>query len=163
MKGKAYAPNIYHYLLMAWLACDQLRAYLSVKIMSLCSTINHVFTLGRSNMFLIWWLINPLETAQHFNSQFVVPVPWKTIFILDPKSKQDKVKATNLKNLPKVHFCQFRLLFHATHLLMLVDDMYKYETDPASIAKDTGGQGETSIPQGIMIFKLFCHYGQPLY
>ena len=27
MKGEAYAPNIYHYLLMTWLACDQLRAY----------------------------------------------------------------------------------------------------------------------------------------
>ena len=48
--------------------------------------------------------------------------------ILDPKSKEDKVKVTNLKNLPK---------FHATHLLKLLDKMCKYDMDPMSIVEDT--------------------------
>ena len=43
--------------------------------------------------------------------------------ILDPKSKEDKVKVTNFKNLPK--------------LLKLLDKMYKYEMDPKSIVEDT--------------------------
>ena len=32
-------------------------------------------------------------------------------FILDPKSKQDKVKLTNLKNLPKLQFLDFETNF----------------------------------------------------
>ena len=39
-------------------------------------------------------------------------------FILDPKSKQDKVKVTHFKNLPKLQMC-------------------KYERDLASIVEDT--------------------------
>ena len=44
--------------------------------------------------------------------------------ILDPKSKEDKVKVTNLKNSPKF-------------LLKLLDKMCKYEMDPMSIVEDT--------------------------
>ena len=68
-------------------------------------------------------------------------------FILYPKSKQHKVKFTNLKNLTK----------------LLLDNMCKYEMDLASIVEDTGqsrfcpqvdrrvdgrtdGHGKTSIP-----------------
>ena len=51
-------------------------------------------------------------------------------FILDSKSKQDKVKVTNLKNLQKN-------TSHATHLLKLIDNICKYEMDPASIVEDT--------------------------
>ena len=73
--------------------------------------------------------------------------------ILDPKSEEDKVKVTNLKNSSK-----FQTL-HMTHLLKLLDKMCKYEMDPMSIVEDTertrfgpqtdrwtDGQGETSIP-----------------
>ena len=56
-------------------------------------------------------------------------------FILDPKSKQDKVKVTNLKNLPKKMNLKKKTL-DATHLKFL-DKMYKYEMDPASIVEDT--------------------------
>ena len=69
--------------------------------------------------------------------------------ILDPKSKDDKVKVTNLKKFAKT--------LHTTHLLGLLDKMCKYEMDPTSIVEDTeqtpydsvhrltDGQGETSI------------------
>ena len=66
--------------------------------------------------------------------------------ILDPKSKEDKVKVTNLKKSPKF-------------LLKLLDKMCKYEMDPMSIVEDTertrfcpqtdrrtDGQGDTSVP-----------------
>ena len=53
--------------------------------------------------------------------------------ILEHKSKEDKVKVTNLKNSPKF---QKRAL-HATHLLKLLDKMCKYEMDPMSIVEDT--------------------------
>ena len=72
--------------------------------------------------------------------------------ILDPMSNEGKVKLTNLKNLPKFQ------LFHATHLLKLLDKICKYKMDPMSIVEDTertrfcpqtdgrtDRQGETSI------------------
>ena len=55
--------------------------------------------------------------------------------ILDPKSKEDKVKDTNLKNSPKFNF--FKQTSHATYILKLLDNMCKYEMDPASIVEDT--------------------------
>ena len=55
--------------------------------------------------------------------------------ILDPKSKEDRVKVTNLKNSPK--FQIFKQPLHATHHLKLLDKMCKYEMDPMSIVEDT--------------------------
>ena len=55
--------------------------------------------------------------------------------ILDPKSEEDKVKVTNLKNSPK--FRIFKQALHATHLLKLLDTMCKYKMDLTSIFEDT--------------------------
>ena len=55
--------------------------------------------------------------------------------ILDPKSKEDKVKVTNFKNSP--NFWILKRALHATHLLKLLDKMCKYEMDPMSIVEDT--------------------------
>ena len=76
--------------------------------------------------------------------------------ILDPKSKEDKVKVTNSKI---SNFWILKRALHATHLLNLLDKMCKYNMDPMSIVEDTertrfcphtdrqtNGQGETSIP-----------------
>ena len=76
------------------------------------------------------------------------------------KSKEDKVKVTNLTNSPKLqNFWILKRASHATHLLKLLDKMCKYEMDPMSIVEDTertrfcpqtdrrtDGQGDTSIP-----------------
>ena len=73
-----------------------------------------------------WWYPPPPHDYQYY---------W---VILDPKSKEDKVKVTNLKNSPKFHF--FLILKHAlhtTHLLKLLDKMCKYEMDLTSIVEDT--------------------------
>ena len=56
-------------------------------------------------------------------------------FILDPKSKQDKVKVTKLKDLPKFPIFHWKKK-HATHLKLL-DKKRKYEIYPASIVNDT--------------------------
>ena len=88
--------------------------------------------------------------------------------ILDPKSKEDKIKLTNLKNSPKfVFFLILKPTLHVTHILKFLDKMCTYEMDLTSIVEDTErtrfcpqtdrwtdrqmdrrteGQGETSIP-----------------
>ena len=58
---------------------------------------------------------------------------------LDPKSNEDKVKVTNLKNLPK--FQIFKQTLHVTHLLKLLDKMCKYEMDPTSTVENTERTG----------------------
>ena len=58
---------------------------------------------------------------------------------MDPKSKEDKVKITNLKNSPKFQILKRAL--HATHLLKLLDKMCKYEMDLMSIVEDTERTG----------------------
>ena len=95
--------------------------------------------------------------------------------ILDPKSKQDKIKGTNLKNLLNLQL-SFEKTLHATQLLKLLDKMGTYEMDPASIVDDTewthlrpqtdkqtDGQSETRIPPfdfvesgGIIICVFLC-------
>ena len=58
--------------------------------------------------------------------------------ILDPKSKEDKVKVSNLKKIAKIsNFWILKWALHATHLLKLLDKMCKYEIDAMSIVKDT--------------------------
>ena len=57
--------------------------------------------------------------------------------ILDPKSKEYKVKVTNLKNLPNFQFFNVKKTLHATHLLNLLDKMCKYEINLTSIVEDT--------------------------
>ena len=80
MKGKVYATKIYHYLWMTMLACDQLRAYflshnyvpVSYHKSRLSSWLTHLFSKFRG-------MFHPLGTAQNFNIQFVVSMPWNTI------------------------------------------------------------------------------------
>ena len=45
-------------------------------------------------------------------------------FIFDPKSKQDKVRVTNSKNLPKLQI--FKNPLHVTHFLKLLDKIVKW-------------------------------------
>ena len=59
-------------------------------------------------------------------------------FISFPKSKQDKVKVTNLKNFPKLYFFfTLKKVVHATQLLKLLDKVCKYEMNPVSIVENT--------------------------
>ena len=46
-------------------------------------------------------------------------------FILDPKSKQNKIKVTNLKNSPKLKIFKFYKILHSTHQLKLLDKICK--------------------------------------
>ena len=78
------------------------------------------------------------------------PYKW---FTSDPKSKEDKVKVTNFKKFPKIQILQE--ILHATHLLILLDKMYKYEMDPTRTVGATewtwnvgrtDGRSETNIP-----------------
>ena len=60
--------------------------------------------------------------------------------ISDPKSKEDIVKVTNLKNLPKItNFRISKQAFHATNLQKMLNKTGKYEMDPTSIVEDTVG------------------------
>ena len=53
-------------------------------------------------------------------------------FILDPKSKQNKVKVTNVKKLPKIKIFEF-----CKKLDKMLDKMCEYETGLVSIVEDT--------------------------
>ena len=58
-----------------------------------------------------------------------------------PKSKQDKVKVTNFKKLPKLQILQKTL--HATHLLKLLDNMYMDPTRTVGATELTQDAGRT--------------------
>ena len=76
--------------------------------------------------------------------------------------KQDKVKVTNLKK--KCQTLNFEILqetLHVTHLLKLLDKMYKYEVNPTRTvgatertrdAGRTDGRSEINIPPTISLY-----------
>ena len=86
--------------------------------------------------------------------------------ILDPKSKEDKVKVTNLKNLPKFHIFEFwnklymrhtfwSCLIRCANIKLIRQVLLKTQSGHNSVHRrtdgrtegQTDGQGETSIPQ----------------
>ena len=75
-------------------------------------------------MLIQWQTGIQLEQLECLRSEIPPPphfYPYQW-FTSDPKSLQDKVKFTNLQILLKD--------LHATHLLKLLDKMYKYQMDP---------------------------------
>ena len=77
--------------------------------------------------------------------------------ILDPKSKEDKVKVTNLKNLPKFQIFEFWNAHYTRHTLWCCSIrcanmkwirwvLLKIQSGHDSVHRRTDGQGDTSIP-----------------
>ena len=77
--------------------------------------------------------------------------------ILDPKSKEDKVKTTNLKNLPKFQMFEFwnnhytrhtfwSCLIRCANMKWIRWVLLKIQSGHNSLLRWTEGQGETSIP-----------------
>ena len=77
--------------------------------------------------------------------------------ILDPKSKEDKVKVTNLKNLPKFQIFAFwnkhytwhtfwSCLIRCANMKRIRWVLLKKQSRHDSVHRRTDGQGETSIP-----------------
>ena len=78
-------------------------------------------------------------------------------FILDPKSKEDKVKVINLKNLPKFHIFLFwnkHYMWHTFWSCLIIyanmkwiwQVLLKIQSGHYSVHRQTDGQSETSIP-----------------
>ena len=78
-------------------------------------------------------------------------------FILDPKSKQDKVKSTNWKNLSKLQNCEFwkhlymghtfgSCLIRRVNIKWIWQVLWKIQNGQDSVHRWTEGQGETSMP-----------------
>ena len=76
--------------------------------------------------------------------------------ILDPKSKEDKVKVTNLKNLPKFQNVEFSNKLYTRHtfwsclircanMKWIPWALLKIQSGHDSVHRGTDGQGETSI------------------
>ena len=101
---------------------------------------------------------NKLEQVERLRSEDIPPPHDYPYYwaILDPKSREDKVKVTYFKNLQTFRILKHTL--HTTHLLTLLEKMCKYEMYPMSIVEDkertrfcpqtdrrTDEQGETSI------------------
>ena len=74
-------------------------------------------------------------------------------FLLDPKSKQDKVKDTNFKNLPKLQIC-WSCLIRCVNMKWIWRILQKIQSRNHSVFRRRDGQadrwtdvkGETSIP-----------------
>ena len=77
--------------------------------------------------------------------------------ILDPKSKEDKVKVTNLKNSPKFQIFEFRnghytrhtfwsCLIRCANMKWIRWVLLKIQSGHDSVHRWTDGQGDTSIP-----------------
>ena len=77
--------------------------------------------------------------------------------ILDPKSKEDKVKVTNLKNSPKFQIFEFwnghytrhtfwSCLIRCAHMKWIRWVLLKIQSGHDSVHRRTDGQGDTSIP-----------------
>ena len=65
-------------------------------------------------------------------------ISWGINFNIDITWTQDKVKVTILKKLPQIQILEFKKKTkHMTHLLNLLEKMYKYEMDPLSIVEVT--------------------------
>ena len=49
------------------------------------------------------------EQLEHLHSEIPLAAPWLPILVIhiSQKSKQDKVKITNFKKLPKIQICKF--------------------------------------------------------
>ena len=80
-----------------------------------------------------------------------------TIVILDPKSKDDKVKVTNFKNSPKLHIFDFwnghytrhtfwSCLIRCVNMKWIRWVLLKIQSGHNSVHRRTDGQGDTSIP-----------------
>ena len=97
------------------------------------------------------WLQCQLEQLECLRYEDTPTTPWLIIHnidqpILDLKSKQDKVKGSNLKNLPKLQNFEFwKKIIHDTPFE--VDKMCKYEMEPVSIVEDTGRTVTRFCPQ----------------
>ena len=117
-------------------------------------------------------VVLPNNLLERLRSEDIPAASWLPILsdywvILDPKSKDDKVKVTNLKNLPKFKFFNFETSITHDTRMKLLDKMCKYEMDPTSIVEHrertrfcpqtdrradgrtdgrTDGQSETSVP-----------------
>ena len=141
---------------------------------SLVQTMACCLSTQSSEPMMVYCQLNPWETRTTRTPAFwgYSPLPhdypyyW---FILDPKSKEEKVKVTNLKNLPKLNFLRFRNNHYMRHtfwscliscanmkwirrVLLKIQsghDSVHRQTDGQTDGQTEGrrdGQGETSIP-----------------
>ena len=77
--------------------------------------------------------------------------PWLPILVIhiSPKSKQDKVKVTNFKELPKIQiskFCKKRYTWHTLWSCLI--KMYKYEMDPSRTVGATEQTRDAGLTDG---------------
>ena len=110
-------------------------AYISLDVVHTCSKFNGGLTETKAGMSH-YIPKNKLEQLERLRSEDIPPPHDYPYYwaILDPKSKEDKVKVTNLKNLQTFRILKHTL--HTTHLLTLLEKMCKYEMDPMSIVED---------------------------
>ena len=96
-----------------------------------------------------------LEPPERLRSEDTPPPPHDYPFywvILDPKSEEDKVKVTNLKNSPKFqnkHYTQhtfWSCLMRCANMKWIQQVLLKMQSVHDSVHRRTDVQGETSIP-----------------
>ena len=105
-------------------------------------------------------MTNNIRTIRTPTFWWYPPLPYDYPYywvILDPKSKEDKVKVTNLKNSPKFLFFNFwnkhytlhtfsSCLIRCANMKWIRQVLLKIQSGHDSVYRRTDGQGETSIP-----------------
>ena len=79
-----------------------------------------------------------LEQLERLHSEIPPAAPWLSILVIHITSQtKTKSKLQILKNCQKYNFEILPETLHATHLLKLLDKMYKYEMDPTKTVDAT--------------------------
>ena len=118
---------------------------------------------------MLEWEVEQLErlcsedNPPHLHTTYSAPwhltpdAPWWLILLIHIGSqvKTRQSQGYRFIEFAKRHYLYFKTILQATHLLKWMDQMCKYEMDPASLDDDTertrfcpqtDGQGETNIP-----------------
>ena len=104
-----------------------------------------------------------LEQLERLFSEISPTAPWLPILVIHIRSKQEKVKDTDFKKIAKnSNFEILQETLHATHLMKLLDEMYKYDMDSTrhvGATERTRGEWNQYTPQqlccvgGIITFR----------
>ena len=94
-----------------------------------------------------------LEQLKFLHSEIPPAAPWLTILVIHSRSHMKKRQSQSYK-LQKIaknlNFTILHRISHATHLLKLLDKMYKYEMDPTIIVGATEPKPDAGRTDGQM-------------
>ena len=136
--SKAQSPD---WINTCWSSCQSPRYPHFIQWVINCKDVSRKLYITRTTRTPAFWGYSPQPHDY--------PFYW---VILDPKSEEDKVKVTNLKNSPKFwnkHYTRhtfWSCLIRCANMKWIRWVLLKIQSGHDSVHRRTDGQGETSIP-----------------